>query len=127
LKEELKPLFDSYIKKYGKEPVPVKVPNWQQKFEKLQIDQKEKGKKYEFLMEKYNQSKQELQAIKAQLKSGTKANTSQNKSIDKVSSELLKNYEKLKEIDGDIVLELQDGKTLKAHRAVLIGEFLKLF
>jgi Leucine-rich repeat (LRR) protein len=109
LKEELKPLFDSYIKKYGKEPVlvPVEVPKWLKKFEKFKIEPK-----------KYSQSTQELQATKAQLK------TSEYQSIDnKISSELLKNYEKLKDIDGDIVLEFQDGKHLKAHRAVLIGEF----
>jgi hypothetical protein len=122
----LKPLFDNYIKKYGKKPVlvPVEVANWQQKFEKLQIALHSEDQKYEILLEKYNQSIQESQAIKAQLESGTKANTSQNKSIDninRVSSELLKNYEKLQGIDGDIVLEFQDGKTLKAHRAVLIG------
>jgi uncharacterized protein YaiL (DUF2058 family) len=65
-------------------------------------------KKIKFLRKKYNQSKQELREL-------------QNKLT--IKSEFLKNYEKLKAIDGDIVLEFSDGKTLKALRAVLIGEF----
>jgi hypothetical protein len=64
--------------------------------------------KIEFLRKKYNQSKQELQELQDQLL---------------IKTELLRNYEKLKEIDGDIVLEFSDGKHLKAHKAVLIGEF----
>ncbi len=122
LKEELKPLFDSYIKKYGKKAVlvPVEVPNWQQKFEKLQIEIQKMDQKYKILLKNYNQSTQELLDKKGVLK------TSENPSIGKVSSELLKNYKKLKDIEGDIALEFQDGKHLKAHRAVLIGESRKL-
>jgi hypothetical protein len=74
------------------------------------VSQVQLKKKLSFLRQKYNQSKQELQEL-------------QNHPIGKVSSELLRNYEKLKEIDGDIVLEFQDGKILKAHNAVLIGKF----
>jgi Leucine-rich repeat (LRR) protein len=113
LKEELKLLFDSYIKKYGKKAVlvPVEVPNWQQKFEKLQIEIQKMDQKYKILLKNYNQSKQELQDKKGVLK------TSENPSIGKVSSELLKNYEKLKDIDGDIALEFQDGKHFESTQS----------
>jgi hypothetical protein len=125
LSEELKPLFDNYIKKYGKKP--VQVANWQQKFEELQLVFESKGQKYEFLLKKYNQSKQELREalIQAELQD-MRGTTSQDQSTD-ISSKLLRNYEKLQGIDGDIVLEFQDGKVLKAHKAILIGEFLNLF
>jgi Leucine-rich repeat (LRR) protein len=119
LKEELKPLFDSYIKKYGKKA----VSNWQENFESLQIELQKRDQEYEFLLEKYNQSKQELQEFSEKLEDIKILTTTKDLSLGKVSSELLKNYEKLKEIDGDIVLEFQDGKILKAHRAVLIGKF----
>jgi hypothetical protein len=76
-------------------------PNFEKELKKAK-------KKIEFLRQKYNQSKQELQELQDQLI---------------IKSELLKNYEKLKDIDGDIDLEFPDGKTLKAHKAVLIGKF----
>jgi hypothetical protein len=129
LKEELKPLFDNYNEKYGKKAVEVPVPNWQQKFEKLQIELQTKNQKYEILLKIYNQSKQELQEFQTKFenmkRTPIKTETTEDPPIGKVSSELLKNYEKLKDIDGDIILEFSDGKILKAHKAVLIGEFRK--
>jgi hypothetical protein len=108
IKRELNHLFMNYVKKYIESTCSKFLVNSLQKeIEELKVQLKEKDETFS----------KEITDLSAQLRTLKKEDTME------ISNELLQNYVKLETIDGDITIIFPDGGKLKAHKAVLIGNF----
>ncbi len=114
----LKPLFDNYLKKFGVSSGDVDL---QQKFERIQLQLAEKDKMFEDLTIKFTKANEDLREANEKLKD------LEDGKRDRPALELMDNYAKLRETDGDITLEFADQKSMAAHKTILKGNGNFLF